>query len=330
MKLAIAAIAIIIGAALASLALFSPEGGGAAWDDDSDNGHSMLIDRLARETRVRAVESSLALLPESAGEGDTLFLFPTHRPAAEAEVDRVRRFVADGGHVVIAADGQNAAVWSESLSVKYQGLPAILPPGHDTGCVPVTVSVEAAVYKVCLPSPTTFPNLTRLDDHAGFTQIALSDVPVFLDTDLDGNLSLGDQGPVSSPVALEWRLGRGRVVAIADADLWRNGFLRSHEGSGNLALAGALASGDTVYVDSSGRQDTLTSRTLNPGYRLLSAPGAWEAAALVALVAIAALGTAMAPRAKPLLRHDPPEDAVDAEIERAAMAYLEARNNPAP
>lgn len=329
MKLGVIAGTIAAAAALASLAFFSPEGGGATWDDPSDAGHSMLVDELARDHNVRVVESSLALLPDEAGDGDVLFLFPTHRPAAQAEVDQVRNFVADGGRLVMAADGQNAAPWAHALGIKYQGLPAILAPGHESTCIPTTVPTDTGAFSVCLPSPTTFPNLTRVaDGHIEFSHISLSDVPVFLDTDQDKELSIGDQGPVTSPVALQWSFGLGHVIAIADADLWRNSFLRSEDGGGNLALAGALADdAETVYVDSSGRQDGYASRVLNPGYRVLSAPGLWGGVAFVAVLASVALGTATAPRAKPLLPHDPPEDAVDHDVEQAAMAYLARLSN---
>lgn len=322
MRLAIL-LAVLATAVVVAAGLTAPRGHGGAWDDDGSGGHGDLAQRLADDHPVFAVESSLALLPTSAGSGDTLFLFPTHRPASEAEVRRVQEFLHDGGLLVMAADGSNADAWAGALGVNFKGLPALLPPDAEVDCVPARVPQGVVIHDVCLPSPTTFPDLDRLaDGDVSFSHVSYSEMPVFLDADLDGRLSAGDQGPVVSPMVLQWDLGAagGRVVAVADGDVWRNGVVRDHPG--NLEFAQALAGDGDVFLDSSGVQPTVAARLANPGYRLLSGPDAIGNAVLALLL----LGTAVAvrgvPRITPLRVHAPPPDASDPRVTHAALEVL--------
>lgn len=306
-----------LSAGLLVLGLASPRGHGSAWDDQGPDGHSALAQRLADSHPVFAIESSLALLPEGNGE-DALFLFPTHRPATPAELARVQAFLQRGGLVVVAADGGHADTWADAFGVRFKGLPALLPPGVETDCMRTDVPFEGMVHGVCLPSPTTFPDLANLTTgDVAFRQVSYSLLPVFLDADLDGHLGTGDQGPVVSPLVLQWDVGEGRVVAVADGDAWRNGLVADHPS--NLEFAHALAaSSDRVFLDTSGVQPQLSDRIANPAYRTLAGPALVAQAGLALFLLGLALAVGRIPRVAPLRVHDPPRDAVDADVARAA------------
>lgn len=312
----------VVTLSVVAVGLFTPSGSGGAWDDEGPDGHSALVQRLSDDRSVRIIKSSLALLPRDAGADDALLLFPTHRPASAVEVERVRSFVEDGGLLVLAADGDNAAPWAEALGVRFKGLPALLPPESELDCVPIQYPLAGTTHDVCLPSPTTFPDLDRLTTgDVSLGHVAYSQTPVFLDADRDGTLSAGDQGPVASPVVLQWDFGPagGQVVAVADADVWRNSVVRDHPGNLEFARALTTSQGGELFVDSSGAQPTLLDRMNNPGYRLLSGPDLVGHGLLLLLLLGLVVGTRSVPRISALRPHDPPENATDPVVAQAAM-----------
>lgn len=317
-----------LGVAAAFLLLAAPRapaGAGAAWNDPGPDGHSQLAAAVSRDHPALVAEATLGALPAEAGAGDLLVLFPTHRPASPLEVDRVEAFVSRGGLLLMSADGQNAQPWAAALGVRFKSLPALLPPESVETCVETTVPVGSRFWPLCLPSPTAFANVTWPSQEDSVRAYD-SSVPVFLDLDFDGNLSLEDQGPMLVPMVLEWTHGRGRVIAVADADAWRNGALSLSPD--NLQVITALAEGmnpeGTVYLDSSGVQPGALDKMRNPVYRALAAPDLRDAAAL-ALVAVGlAAGAGLVPRARPRLPHDPPADASDPEVEAAARALIDS------
>ncbi len=270
------------------------------------------------------IEASLGTLPTDHPVGSMLVLFPTHRAPSALEVDRLERFVAEGGTLLLAADGENAGPWAAALGFQFKGLPALLPSDLEKRCVEVPFPNPPTGHSICLPSPTTFPNSTN----AQGPQLDLfnSTVPVFLDTDLDGKLSLGDQGPLKAPMILQWHHGQGRAIAVADADAWRNGVL--DEIPANLeamvALARTIDPEGIVYLDSSGAQPTIADKVRNPAYRALVAPTSEQIAGL-GILAVGALGAvAAAPRVRSLQPHAPAPDAGDPAVEAAGLAALHA------
>lgn len=315
------AILLVVGGSLVA-GLDAPRGDGAHWRDAGPAGHAELVERLSQQHDVRVLESSLALLPAVAGPGDTLFLFPTHRAPVQDELDRVRGFVSGGGHLAVATDGGSAMDWADAFGVRLHGMPALLPPGQAGDCIAAEFRVGGQVHGICLPSPTAFPNLTTAGSGVTFAEVGSSSVPVLLDTDGDGNLSVGDQGPVAVRLVLQWQAGAGRITAIADADLWRNGVPGQQS---NLLLAEALAGGGgTVYVDNSGVQPTYKDRVAGSWYRALSSTSAAAAWLLVPILVATVSAAMLAPRIKPLRPHDPLEDAVDPTVEAAAQRILQA------
>lgn len=305
--------------------LLAPQGGGASWEDDGVHGHSDLADRLSRSSEVRVIGSSLSLLPTTAGGGDVLFLFPTHRPASTTEVAQVQRFVEQGGLLVIAADGANAATWSKGFGVNFKGLPVSLPPGEEAECVATDIPWRGTTHAVCLPGPTAFPDLDELTErNIRFDEVSYTTIPVYIDIDGEGQIDAGDQA-ARVPVGVQWSHGDqgGHVVAIADGDVWRNHIVR--EEAGNLELAAAFAdaaSQGTVYLDNSGSQSTLQERTQNTWYRVASAPDTREQAMLSLFFVVFATGAVLAPRVKRLLPHDPPSHSEDPDVRERALTAL--------
>lgn len=301
-----------------------PSGSGASWRDPGPDGHSRLARALAEERQVRVIEASLGTLPTDDPTGSLLVLFPTHRPPSTLEVDRIEGFIAEGGTLLLAADGDNAAPWAAALGFQFKGLPALLPADLERGCVKVPFPNPPAGHSLCLPSPTTFSNATNAQ---GLQVEVFSSVePVFLDTDLDGNLSLGDQGPIEAPMILQWHHGGGRAIAVADADAWRNGAL--DEAPANLealvGLARTIDAKGTIYLDSSGVQPGLVDKLRNPMYRALVAPTSAQVMGLGLLGAVALGAAAAAPRVRSLQPHDPAPDAGDPAIEAAGLAAFQA------
>lgn len=310
---------------LVAMGMLGPEGGGATWTDNGAMGHSDLADRLTQTTDVRVIKSSLALLPEKAGEGDVLFLFPTHRPAGDAEIDRVERFVANGGTLVIAADGGNAASWAKALGVNFKGLPVVLPPDQQADCVPVEVPWLGGTHSVCLPGPTAFPDLEDIiEGTVEFTAVSFSGFPVFIDLVGDGEIRMGDH-VAPAPMVLQWDHGTqsGRIVGIADGDVWRNYIVR--EQPANLEFAHTLAQearSGTVYLDNSGSQVTVLEKSSNPWYRLIAGPDTTGFLVLTAVVLAMIVAAVLAPRVRRMRPHSPPGDSEDPDVRRLAMAVL--------
>lgn len=319
-------------AALALLALAAalwlPAGGGPgpAFDDAGGDGHATLAATLARAGPVSAVEGSLALLPADAGDGDVLFLFPSHRAPQAGEADRVRRFAEDGGRVVVAADGQASAGWLAALGLPAPAaIPLVQAPGEAVGCLELALPSWPG-QRACLPSPTSFPNPGPAAGRQGGEANAL----VFLDLDADGTLSLGDQGPFNLTVGLQGTPEGLDVVAVADGDLWRNAEVATHPG--NLDLAVALANAGpapgTTYLDSTAAADQPWAYAA--AVRALASPSTGQLAAFGLVVLAVAAAAVRMPRARAWTphRHDP--EAEDPELERAIAQALHRPHGHGP
>jgi hypothetical protein len=246
MKWLVAVVGLTCILSLAFLGASRTELSGADWRDGSPSGHQGLVDFLAGGTQVSVLEATLSLLPNDAGPGHTLFLFPSHRSPSAAELRTVQAFLERGGTVVIAADGGKATEWTEPLGATVLGLPVVHPPESEvTGCLQASFALEGGLQEACLPSPS----VVVAAESPGVERIGRLLVDVGLDLDGDQSLELLDRAPNTYPVALRWNVGAGSVTLVSDADLWRNAVVAAHPE--NLVFAQALASSaDAIFFDS--------------------------------------------------------------------------------
>lgn len=322
---------LVVSATVLSMSLVKTTDAGPGWDEVDSDGHSRLVETLALEGTVRALEGNIGLLPSEAGEGDVLFLFPTYRPATGNEVGRVQEFVDQGGTLIIASDGQHARAWSQRLGVSPNSFPAILSSDGSSAsdCVTVELYITSVPREICLPSPSAYLKLDSETHLDGITikQAATSREPVFLDLDEDGALTLGDQGPQSFVMAVEWSYGNGTVFTIADGDLWRNGVLSDLTESANLQAArdfGRMVDAErgTIYLDSSAADAGPLSTAKRPLYASLSAPRPADIVLLGTLLVGIALLVGVAPRVPRWVRHAPDPDAVDEAVQSQAYQCI--------
>ncbi len=299
---------------------------GPDWHDDEEAGHAVMVDRLTKVREpVRVVESGLGVLPREAGDGDVLFLFPTNRPASAAEVTRVVDFVEAGGLLVVAADGQHVTQWAERLGHRFRGLPALLPPGSAVACVTANVTVDGAVYNPCFPSPTVFPPLQNpvLEQEAVFDFVAKASEPVWIDLDEDGRMDAdASEAPARYPMAVGWQRGEGNVIALADADLFRNQALRDEPENELFLQALARSVPGDIYVDVSGGPRGPIERYMMPAYHAASAPGLLEGIALGLVLVGTLAGILAIPYATGWSRHAPNLDG-DPQVEENALQLIQ-------
>lgn len=320
-------IALVPIALVMAIPAFTPGGAGPGWDDEGEGGHTAFAQRLATRHEVRALEGSVALLPADAGDGDLLFLFPTYRPVTHAEAERLTGFVTQGGLLVIATGGGHGSNWTETLGVRFQGLPALAADPENETCLNAAVSIDDASHPICMQAPTSFPNTTHLmtQDEIEYDFIGRSNRNAFIDTNRDGRLSLGDQGPQRVPLVLQWSVGEGQIIAISDGTVWQNHVVSEHQE--NLETAAVIADktdpDGAIYIDSTASSPrSQTNAVARPLYAGLSIPENQQWTAL----SVAALGLAgaawLARRASPWKPHQAVSDAEDPELERRAREFL--------
>lgn len=315
---------VVLAATLASLAMggvlcLSPtSSAGGQWDDAGPEGHTRLVEVLSRSDPVRVLEGSLAIIPEDAGGRDVLFVFGAGRSMGMQEADAVVRFVERGGTLVLASDTPGLGPLAQTFGVSLHGVPAVRQ--HGEGCVEVPVPTPEGLVTACLPSPSAFPDAALGASLANLSFVARTTDMVFFDLDGEGVLDLGDQAPVHAAAAVGWRRGDGQVVAIADADLWRNGALL--DAPGNTALATALASGArTVYLDSTGGEANQAQLARSAWLDVVASDPARAWPGYVAVVAVA-IAVAVIPRLVSWSPHVPDPTRSDPVIEGQAQDVL--------
>jgi hypothetical protein len=318
-------LAVAIGVLVPLFFYTAPAQFGPGWQDASPDGGTSLASALSVRGPVRVIEGSEGVLPASAGAGDALFLFPTHRPAAALEIQAVAGFVSRGGLLVMATDGANGDPWARQFGFQLQGFAALLPPGANGSCVrALGVVPDGPPQPICLPSPSAFPDLERFAAvQSGAAAVGNSTDSVFLDLNQDGRLDLGDQGPSPFPMAVRWPHGRGLVIAVADGDLWRNGNVADHPET--LAYAQRLVEGKTgtLYLESISAPRGPATAAYMATYRWLSAPSLVEGAALGLVGAALLLAALQVAKAAPWRAHTASGSAEDPALEEGARALLD-------
>ncbi len=306
----IGAVALIAIAWLASL-LVPVQGNGIP--ASGQDGHAELIEALAREVDVTLLTAAPTLLTSQ--DAQVLMLFAGSMPN-QAEIDAVGDFAERGGTIVLAADGPPLAAWSAGLGVTLHGLPAAT---SNATCLLGVGQVGARHLEVCFPSPTAF---VRVDQAAEVSPLFYPATNVSFDLDQNGRLDPHEQAADRYPLVLQWTLGNGSIIAIADADLWRSSVIRQHPA--NLELALELVGGRDVVIDVTGASQDGTG-WLRSGFLRAAAggPGLLPlvigfGAALVAALASAHLAPWRPHR--PMLRPDP-------EVERQARALFDQRSS---
>jgi len=205
------------------------------------------VQAMATDYHIQPLDA-LAGLPPSP-YGVSLFVIP-YLDFKTAEMEQLRRFVSQGGRLILADDygygnrvleylGLRARFTGEVLldplvNYKNERLPRITRLQPDA----LTANTDNLVFN----------HATCLANVSGNESLALSSPFSFLD--LNGNGSHEDNEPSGPlPVISRHQLGDGQVILIADPSLFINSM---NAIEGNAALMRNIASGaDALYIDQS-------------------------------------------------------------------------------
>jgi hypothetical protein len=233
--------------------------------------------------------SSFAQLPQDS-RGATLILIP-YKELADAELDRLHRFVLRGGRLIIADDYGygNAILERIELDARFSGQ-VLLDPlvYYSNKYLPVIYHFE--------PNPLTAGTDSLVMNHAtGLINVgtinilAMSSSFSFLDSNDNGTWDDDEpNGPV--PVLSQHKLGDGEVILVADPSLFINA-MEPIEGNSHL-LQNVISNSNAVYIDQSHLPASDLSHTRNALAQVrdfLSNP------AVTAILVAAVLGISLIP-----------------------------------
>jgi len=235
------------------------------------NGMSSLRDLGAIAARLADAH---ALAP---GEHALLIIGPS-RPFSEGDARAVESFLARGGLVVVADDFGTANQLLEALGapVRLAGSP-LVDPLFFAGAPQLPLAFWGG-RKLALNYATAI-NATAC---GACRVLAESSAFSYLDLNSNGRHELGEpEGPF--PVAVELRLGAGRLVVISDSSLFINTMLRREA---NLDFLLQLLGPRKPVLDAEHWEETPLVRAkglLSAAWRAASSPEVKYALALLAL-----------------------------------------------
>ncbi|XVH32205.1 DUF4350 domain-containing protein [Haloferacaceae archaeon DSL9] len=241
--LLLALVACVAGAIVVSAATSAGAFGAynPAWDGTSD------LRAMAADGGERIVVLDAERYDEIEPDGSVAVVLAPEESYSEADQERLRRFVADGGMLVVADRGERgnellAAVGSEARfdgallrdEQRYYRSPA-LPVADRVGEAPLVEGIDAVTL-----------NHGTAVEPGNATVLASSSSFGYLDRDGNGELS-DDEALGSYPVATGEYVGDGVVIAVSDPSLFINAMLGQTD---NRAFANALFEGhDRIVLD---------------------------------------------------------------------------------
>ena len=212
------------------------------------NGASSLQEQADRVGAHAEIARDTAVYGEAAPNATAAVILSPNEPYTDAEVEEIRRFVRDGGTLIVAEDfrehsndllaalGANARLDGRVLLDKQFNWQAPTLP------VATNVSNHTLVTNV---SQLTLNHGTAVRPN-GATVLVSSSEFGFLDTNGNGDIDAGEQLG-TYPVATVESVGQGRVVVVSDPSIAINAML-TREGN-RVFVQSILAGHERVLLD---------------------------------------------------------------------------------
>lgn len=200
------------------------------------NGHS----QLKLKTHPTELLDYMELPVGFSARDTTLLIIGPSKPFNEGEVECIRRFLEDGGLVVLADDfgSGNDLLMKLKVKAKFSALPLRDPLFKYKGSyLPKTIDFKPSPYTVNLSS-IALNHATILENLGGEVEV-LAYSTIF--SYLGAKKSVGP-----FPVMAEVKLGSGSLVLISDSSIFINSMLNKENNSQFLAN---LVRGKSVVID---------------------------------------------------------------------------------